>query len=50
MIVNNDARPQEVGPLHVRAGETLRYTFDRAGTYLGNCTVHPSGKVEIVVT
>lgn len=50
VIVNNDARPQEVGPFNVRAGETLRYTFDRAGTYLGNCTVHPSGKVEIVVT
>ncbi len=50
VIKNADDQVHEVGPFSVRAGETLRYTFDRAGTYLGNCTVHPSGKVEIVVT
>ena len=50
VIANADDQLHEVGPFSVRAGETLRYTFDRAGTYLGNCTVHPSGKVEIIVT
>ena len=41
VIANADDQLHEVGPFSVRAGETLRYTFDRAGTYLGNCTVHP---------
>lgn len=50
VIANADDQLHEVGPFSVRAGETLRYTFDRAGTYVGNCTVHPSGTVEIVVT
>lgn len=50
VIHNRDLRLHEVGPFSVQPGETLRYTFNRAGTYQGNCTVHPSGAVQIVVT
>ena len=49
-IVNEDDRGHLVGPFFVGAGETLRQRFASAGTFIGECTVHPSGQIELVVT
>lgn len=49
-IVNEDNRGHLVGPFFVGAGETLRQRFASAGTFIGECTVHPSGQIELVVT
>jgi plastocyanin len=49
VVVNDDERLHEVGPFTVRAGETLSYDFDDYGTFVGTCTVHPSGQVSITV-
>jgi plastocyanin len=49
VVVNEDTRMHEVGPFTVRAGETLRYQFDDYGTFVGTCTVHPSGQVSITI-
>jgi plastocyanin len=49
VVVNDDERLHEVGPFTVRPGETLRYEFDDYGTFVGTCTVHPSGQVSITI-
>lgn len=49
VVVNDDERLHEVGPFTVRAGETLSYDFDDYGTFVGTCTVHPSGQVSITI-
>ena len=49
-IVNEDDRGHLVGPFFVGAGETLRQRFASPGTFIGECTVHPSGQIELVVT
>ncbi len=49
-IVNNDDRGHLVGPFFVGAGETVRQQFASPGTFIGECTVHPSGQIELVVT
>lgn len=48
-IVNLDDRGHLVGPFFVGAGETLRQRFASAGTFIGECTVHPSGQIELTV-
>lgn len=49
VIVNDDSRAHVVGPFAVRAGETLRHTFNEPGRFVGECSVHPSGELAIVV-
>ncbi len=46
-IVNLDDRGHLVGPWFVGAGETLRQTFASPGTFIGECTVHPSGQIVV---
>jgi plastocyanin len=50
VIRNDDSADQFVGPYFIRAGQTLRQTFWRAGRYQGVCTLHPSGTITIVVS
>ena len=47
VVVNQDDRLHDVGPFTVRAGETIRHQFRSTGTYIGNCTLRPSGQVQI---
>lgn len=49
-IVNLDDRGHLVGPFFVGAGETLRQRFASPGEFIGECTVHPSGQIVVVVT
>ena len=49
VIWNDDSQNQIVGPFTVRAGEVLDYRFPHAGTFKGQCTLHPSGNITIVV-
>lgn len=48
-IVNHDDRTHVVGPFSVQAGETLTQRFSAPGAYQGECSVHPSGSVELRV-
>jgi hypothetical protein len=48
-IDNRDDRVHTVGPLSVRAGEVVTYTFDKPGGYRGECTLHSAGSTEILV-
>jgi plastocyanin len=49
-IVNEDERGHLVGPFFVGAQETLRQRFSSPGQYEGECTVHPSGQIVVIVT
>lgn len=49
-IVNHDDRGHLVGPFFVGASETLTQRFSAAGEFVGECTVHPSGQVKMVVS
>lgn len=49
VIVNEDDRGHLVGPFFVGAGETLRQRFSSPGTFIGECTVHPSGQITLEV-
>ena len=49
VIHNNDTRVAEVGPYTVDRNATLAQTFTSPGTIVGICTIHPSGRVTIVV-
>jgi hypothetical protein len=44
-LVNEDDRGHLVGPFFVGKGETLRQRFTDPGTFIGECTVHPSGQI-----
>jgi len=48
-IRNDDDRGHLVGPFFVGAGELLRQRFASEGTFIGECTVHPSGQIRLVV-
>lgn len=48
-IVNEDDRGHLVGPWFVGAHETLRQEFVSAGEFIGECTVHPSGQIIVVI-
>jgi len=48
-LINQDDRDDEVGPFFVAAHSELREAVDQAGTYVGTCTLHRSGRVVIVV-
>lgn len=49
VIHNDDTRVIEVGPYTVDRNATLAQTFNRPGTIIGICTIHPSGRVTIDV-
>ena len=48
-LVNNDDRGHLVGPFFVGAGETARQRFNAPGTFIGECSVHPSGELILTV-
>ncbi|MCP4309277.1 MAG: hypothetical protein GY926_03545 [bacterium] len=48
-LVNLDDRGHLVGPFFVGAGETLRQRFSAPGTFIGGCSVHPSGEFVLTV-
>ena len=50
VIDNQDDRAHEVGPYLVAAGQRLEQRFTQAGVIEGECSIHPSGQVTIVVT
>lgn len=50
VIDNQDDRTHEVGPYLVAAGQRLEHRFTEVGELEGECTIHPSGQVTIVVT
>lgn len=49
-IVNEDDRGHLVGPWFVGGGETLRQTFTSEGEFIGECTVHPSGQIRVIIS
>lgn len=49
-IVNDDDRGHLVGPWFIGAGETLRQTFQSPGEFIGECNVHPSGQIRVVIS
>jgi plastocyanin len=49
-IVNEDDRGHLVGPFFVGAGETLVQRFSSPGEFVGECTVHPSGRLVLRVS
>lgn len=48
-LVNLDDRGHLVGPFYVGKGETLRQRFNAPGTFIGACSVHPSGEIVLTV-
>ncbi len=49
-LINLDDRGHLVGPFFVGKGETLRQRFQEPGTFIGACSVHPSGEIVLTVT
>jgi len=50
VIDNQDDRTHEVGPYVVAPGQRLEHRFTEPGEVVGECSIHPSGQVTIVVT
>lgn len=50
VVHNEDDETAVIGPLSVRAGETVRHRFAAPGRYEGVCALNPSGRVTITVT
>jgi hypothetical protein len=48
-LINLDDRGHLVGPFFVGKGETLRQRFNAPGTFIGACSVHPSGEIVLTV-
>ncbi len=48
-IVNEDDRGHNVGPWFVGANETMNQEFTSEGEFVGDCSVHPSGQLILVV-
>ena len=48
-LINEDDRGHLVGPFFVGAGETVRQRFSAPGSFIGVCTVHPSGEFVLTV-
>ncbi len=48
-IVNEDGRGYLLGPFYVGPRETLTQRFTSPGTFRGECAVHPSGELVLVV-
>lgn len=50
VIENQDIEGHRIGDFWVGAGETLRQKFHSEATYQGECTIHKSAQIQIVVT
>jgi hypothetical protein len=50
VIENQDSVGHTVGDFWVGAGETLRQEFKTEATYQGQCTIHETAQIEIVVS
>ena len=50
VIQNNDIGGHDVAGFWVGAGETLRQEFKSEAVYQGECTIHPSSQIKIVVS
>lgn len=48
-IRNEDRRGHMLGPFYVGPGETLTQMFTAPGTFVGECTVDPSGQMTLIV-
>ena len=48
-VVNEDTEGHFVGIFFVGAGETVTQRFASPGEFVGNCSVHPSGQLTLVV-
>jgi plastocyanin len=48
-IVNRDSVSHTVGPFLVEAGQTLSSPLKREGVFEGECSLHPSDRVALVV-
>ncbi len=48
-IVNHDSHGHYVGIFYVGPGETATQRFSSPGKFVGQCTVHPSGELSLVV-
>jgi plastocyanin len=48
-IVNDDDEGHFVGIFYVGPGETVTQRFASAGEFKGNCTIHPSGEIALIV-
>lgn len=49
-ITNDDTEGHYVGIFYVGPHEEVRQRFASPGTFVGNCTVHPSGTITLEVT
>jgi plastocyanin len=49
LVENRDDSPHVIGPITVRPGESISYTFNAAGFLQGACTVHPEEEMVIIV-
>ena len=50
VIENQDIVGHRIGDFWVGAGETLRQEFKTEAIYQGECTVHESAQIEIIVS
>ncbi len=48
-VRNDDDRGHSVGWMYVGPGEVVTQRFSSSGRFVGACSVHPSGQVELVV-
>jgi hypothetical protein len=50
VIENQDTIGHRISDFWIGAGETLRQKFKQEAIYQGECTVHESAQIEIIVT
>jgi plastocyanin len=48
-IINRDSVSHTVGPFLVESGQTLSSPLEREGVFEGECSLHPSDRVALVV-
>ena len=48
-VVNRDSLSHTVGPFLVESGQTLTSALEREGVFEGECSLHPSDRVALVV-
>jgi hypothetical protein len=49
VIRNDDREPVRLGAFRIEAGQRLSHEYRAAGVYDLECSVHPAGKLQIVV-
>lgn len=50
VIQNDDAGGHDVAGFYIPAGTTLRQKFTEEAVYQGECTLHPSSQIQIIVS